>query len=119
MRSADLISNLDKGSIKKFNFNNLTNWQQQLSDNVSGKIQTWAIFWYQTIFINKGLTVYPSKALIRNDGMDGSGTNSGLTNIFETNIYNEKPLNINKGKLEEDKTNRLFTKTLLYKIKYY
>ena len=44
VRSADLISNLDKGSIKKFNFSNLTNWQQQLSDNVSGKIQTWAIF---------------------------------------------------------------------------
>ena len=116
VRSADLISKLDKGSIKKFNFNNLTNWQQQLSDNTSGKIQTWAIFWYQTIFINKGLTVYPSKALIRNDGMDGSGTNSGLTNIFETNIYNEKPLNINKGKLEEDKTNRLFTKLFYIKL---
>ncbi len=115
-RSIDLISNLDEESIKKFNFDNHTNWQQQLADNINGKIKTWAIFWYQTIFINKGLTVYPLKSLIRNDGMDSSGTNSGSTNIFGSKIYNKKALKVTIGKIEEDKTNRLFTKLFYLKL---
>ena len=37
-----------------------------------GKYKLGHFFSIKTIFINKGLTVYPSKSLIRNDGMDGS-----------------------------------------------
>ena len=57
-RSLNLISCLDYKTRKDFNFNNLTNWEQQLIDNEKGKISTWAVFWYQTIFLNNGLTVF-------------------------------------------------------------
>jgi hypothetical protein len=35
---------------------------------------SWGIQWYFHVFINHGLSVYPSQSLVRNIGRDGSGT---------------------------------------------
>ena len=35
---------------------------------------SWGIQWYFHVFINHGLSVYPTKSLVRNIGMDGTGT---------------------------------------------
>ncbi|XOV90874.1 MAG: sugar transferase [Bacteroidota bacterium] len=39
-----------------------------------GKIDSWAIRWAYTHFIHDGLCVYPLHSLVKNIGMDGSGT---------------------------------------------
>lgn len=49
----------------------------QVEANVTGKINTWAIFWYATIFQNKGLCLNPSVSYVENVGHDGSGENCG------------------------------------------
>ncbi len=38
------------------------------------KIDSWAIRWYMSVFLNSGLTLYPRTSLIANIGFDGSGT---------------------------------------------
>ncbi len=43
------------------------------------EIKTWAIFWYATILMNRGLCVNPRLSLVQNIGDDGSGTNMGIT----------------------------------------
>jgi hypothetical protein len=117
-RENNLITNLDNSEKKKFNYYNLTNWEQQLKDNDANKIKTWAIFWYQTVFLKNGLSVYPSRSLIFNSGMDGSGTNSGISKIFETALKQKKVYKLPK-KIKENKINSLFTILFYIKINFF
>ncbi len=117
IRSEDNISKLDKNSIKRFNFYNLNrNFQQQLIDNDINKINTWAIYWYQTVFLNHGKTIYPKHSLVRNTGLDGSGTNSGKTKYFDPSLKNVNLSKFSKS-LEVDKVNNTFT--ILFYLKIY
>ena len=49
----------------------------QIEGNASGEINTWAVFWYATLFINKGLCLAPTKSLVKNIGFDDSGEHCG------------------------------------------
>lgn len=64
----------------KFHFNiegaEPGNWAQ-IEQNASGKINTWAIFWYATLFLKNGLCLAPTKSLVRNIGLDNSGVHCG------------------------------------------
>ena len=68
-----LMSQFSKDDIYKFNLDGCYNYWHQVEANASGKIKTWAIFWYSTIFRNNGLTLYPNKSFVNNIGLDGSG----------------------------------------------
>lgn len=52
------------------------NWSQ-IEQNASGKINTWAIFWYASLFLKNGLCLAPTKSLVRNIGLDNSGVHCG------------------------------------------
>lgn len=54
----------------------------QIEDNASGKINTWAVFWYATIFLRGGLCLAPTKSLVNNIGFDGSGVHCGNNTRF-------------------------------------
>lgn len=57
-------------------------WSQVIM-NKKSIINSWAIFWYATIFQNKGLCLTPPSPLSRNIGFDGSGTHcSELDVVF-------------------------------------
>ena len=71
MRKAFNIDGTDKGM-----------WQQIL-DNEAGKINTWAIFWYATIFLHNGLCLAPCSSLVRNIGFDNSGEHCGANSFQE------------------------------------
>lgn len=52
----------------------------QIEANSTGKINTWAIFWYATIYERAGLCLNPSVSYVENIGHDGSGINCGYAN---------------------------------------
>lgn len=52
-------------------------YKSQIEQNISGNINTWAIFWYASIFLNGGTSLMPTISLVQNIGLDGSGENSG------------------------------------------
>jgi hypothetical protein len=60
----------NKQKIKKFNLDNHINFWSQIKRNKEKKINTWAIFWYATIFKNKGLCLNPINSLSKNNGYD-------------------------------------------------
>ena len=66
------------------------NWVEEIEFNFTGRLKTFSCFWYQTIFLNDGLTIYPNKSLIFNTGNDGSGVNSGNNSRMDTKIFNGK-----------------------------
>jgi hypothetical protein len=52
-------------------------YKSQIEQNISGQINTWAIFWYASMFLNGGTSLMPTISLVQNIGLDGSGENSG------------------------------------------
>ncbi|MCC7303030.1 MAG: glycosyltransferase [Bacteroidia bacterium] len=53
------------------------------------KVDSWAIRWWWTVFINKGISLFPVRSLVANIGFDRSGTHSHhLKNEEVENIEN-------------------------------
>ncbi|MAC96404.1 MAG: sugar transferase [Flavobacteriales bacterium] len=73
----------------RFSFWGLANFWRQIKANKSGKINTWAIFWYAVIFKNKGLCLTPKQSFAKNIGFDGSGVHTTAENAYK----NERVLN--------------------------
>lgn len=82
---------LTKDQILKFNLNNSYNFYKILLRQYSGKIDSWAILWYLTVFLNNGLVLYPNKTLILNKGLDGTGTHT-LLKDYQSDLSDEDVL---------------------------
>lgn len=83
-----LIDTWDKKSIDRFNLDNSYNFWSQVIANYNEKINTWAIFWYATIFSHDGLCLNPTRSFVNNIGNDGTGENCGQKDIYKT-LLNE------------------------------
>lgn len=64
--------------LEKFNIEGAENFANQLERNISGQLNTWAIKWYSSVFLKKGLCLHPKKSLVKNIGWDGSGMHSDI-----------------------------------------
>jgi len=83
----NLISDLSEAERKKFNFYNLaTYWENALKLDGVGSNSVWDAYWYQTIFLNRGMTLFPQVSHVQNMGFDGTGLHCGDENIFKTKI---------------------------------
>ncbi|MDA3877558.1 MAG: hypothetical protein PF483_10780 [Halothiobacillus sp.] len=77
-----LIQSWDHKKIKRFNLDGSHDFWSQITANASHHINTWAIFWYATIFERNGLCLNPTRSLVENIGHDGSGENCGVNNLY-------------------------------------
>lgn len=74
-----LLKTVDADFIRKVNVNGSKPHQwQQVVDNANHRIVTWAVFFYIAILQQNGLVLHPNRSLCINEGMDGSGSNSGI-----------------------------------------
>ena len=78
--------------VKEFDVNlNKSIFWSQVDDNTNGKLNnTWDIFWYSFIFINKGLCLTPKVSMTRNIGHDGSGIHSTMDRDYLFSKVNEE-----------------------------
>jgi hypothetical protein len=86
-----LIARWDAQAINRFNLNGAHDFWLQVRRNATGLMNTWAVFWYATIFEHNGLCLNPSRSYVRNIGIDGSGQNSGSRNIFDGGLMERPP----------------------------
>lgn len=61
----------------QFDLDGTLGYYKMLESQLAGKIDSWAIRWYLTVFMLGGLTLHPVASLVRNIGFDGSGTHCG------------------------------------------
>ncbi len=115
-QNTDLIANESRKNMKKFNFYNLVKFSGQLNANMTGRISTLDIFWYQYIFLNNGLTIFPKFSLVSNSGFDGSGMHCGISNKYEYKLKN-KPLGIFNVSLRKDWINQISTYYFYFNLK--
>jgi hypothetical protein len=72
-----IINEFSNDDIKRFNLDGAEDFWSQVTANKENKINTWAIFWYATIFKQNGLCLNPTKTFVENIGHDGSGVHCG------------------------------------------
>ena len=82
---------LTKEQIKDFNLNNSYDFWSQVVLNYQGKLNTWAIFWYLSVYLNNGLSLHPRENLTKNIGTDGSGVHfTSKTHIFDIELTDKE-----------------------------
>lgn len=85
------ILKTDRALRRKFIFCKVSGFYSMLLKQMEEKtIDSWAIRWYWTIFKRNGLTLYPKKTLVNNEGYENNGVHCQGTNdayaIFDNNI---------------------------------
>jgi len=76
---AALLAELrERGLERAFDFDGSFPYTAMLRAHVAGQIDSWAVRWYASAFLAGKLTLYPGRSLVRNIGVDGSGTHGDL-----------------------------------------
>lgn len=129
-----LMNTFSKEMIYKFNLNGVIEAWDEVIENKIGKIQTWAIFWYSSIFTNNGLCVVPWFSYVKNIGLDGSGTHCNkIDTKMDINLNNElhkfkgidnlvedkKGLKIIQKSIKRSLLKKYIIKIITYLIGYY
>ncbi|RKD20178.1 sugar transferase [Pelobium manganitolerans] len=83
----DLMSQFDAQKINDFTFDGKMNFWKQMNAFKAGKNSSWAIRWYASVFLNKGLALNVTHSLIQNIGHDGSGVHSDVESTYDVEIY--------------------------------
>lgn len=87
----DLMNQFNAEKMHQFSIEGSMNFWKQMRELKAGKNNSWAIRWYATIFLKRGLTLNPAHSLVSNIGHDGSGVHSGINEIYNVSI-NPKPI---------------------------
>jgi hypothetical protein len=86
-----------------FDFNGSYPYTQMLKDQINGKNDSWAIRWYASAFLKCQYTLYPAKSLVKNIGLDLSGTHSGKeVNYNDAYLSDEKFSHLEKISITEN-----------------
>ena len=74
---------------------------KMLNNQISGKIDSWAIRWHAVNFLANKYTLFPGTSLVQNIGMDGGGTHGAPTDVFKVSLAN-RPLKLEKVEIKEN-----------------
>lgn len=92
----ELTNGFSKEDIKRFSIDHTENFWKQVKLYKAGKINSWAIRWYLSVFNKNGLVLYPRTSMIQNMGTDGSGTHSDVDEIYKVTLATQKVNNFPK-----------------------
>ena len=93
---AYLLHELERRRLtRQFDFGGAYGFTRMLRRQVEGKNNSWAIRWNASLFLDGILSLNVGRSLVKNKGMDGSGTNSFALDPY-TSILWEKPLELQK-----------------------
>jgi hypothetical protein len=97
----ELMESMSLTQRYRFNLKGRYPFYSHLLGNYLGLNNTWAIFWYATIFTSQGHCINPPRSLITNLGMDGSGTHKAICFDQNANNVNFKSYNNQLAILDE------------------
>lgn len=92
----------NKNWINYFNLEGVHDFWWQVQANISGEINTWAIFWFATIIEHSGYCLNPSSSYVVNKGLDGSGEHCDATNVYGSVLNNTLPISWQNETVENE-----------------
>ncbi len=75
---------LARGLDHAFDFQGSYPFTDLLRRQIAGQVDSWAIRWYASAFLRGKLTLHPHVSVVRNIGLDGSGTHCAPTSSWES-----------------------------------
>jgi hypothetical protein len=121
----------DRSLTNAFDFEGTYPYMKMLTEQIEAKNDSWAIRWYASAFLKNKYCLYPGISLVKNIGIDGSGTHSGVSEKWNVILSSHK-INVNTIEVAENlkakksivnyfmsinKGNHPFIKRLLYRLK--
>lgn len=73
----------------QFDFNGKYGFTRMLRRQIQGKNNSWAIRWNASLFLSDMLSLNAGRSLVQNEGFDGSGTNCGSYQLYQSNLWME------------------------------
>jgi hypothetical protein len=68
----------DRALRRRFDLESCYPYSKMLERQMNGEVDSWAIRWYWTCFILNGVTLFPPRSLIANEGNDATATHRGM-----------------------------------------
>jgi len=68
----------DRALRRRFDLDGVYPYSRMLRRQMAGEIDSWAIRWNWSLFKAGGLTVFPPRSLVANDGLEGGATHPGM-----------------------------------------
>jgi hypothetical protein len=59
---------------RRFNIGGVYDFSSMIERQMKGRVDSWGVLWYWSVFCRSGLTLAPPRTLVHNMGMDGSGS---------------------------------------------
>lgn len=92
--SEELMQKLIKaGNLEELDLDNSIYYSKMLQMNIEKKINSWAIPWHISMFLENKLCLYPPISLVSNEGGDGSGTHFEVSELYTQKLHNEQNIN--------------------------
>lgn len=90
----------NKALRKAFDLSGRYAYFQMLQAQMRNEVDSWAIRWYLSVFLKKGLVLYPRTSLVENSGFDGSGVNCVASGFEDTPSDSNFKINSFPSKIE-------------------
>ena len=91
-----LLAQLEEQKLTRtFDFDGNYPYTRMLRRQIAGQNNSWAIRWNASLFLNNVLSLNVGRSLVNNNGFDGSGTNCGGGDLYQSNLWLE-PLPVEK-----------------------
>jgi hypothetical protein len=82
--AARLLARLrEQGLAQAFDLDGAGPYIRMLEDFIAGRNDSWAVRWHAATYLRGMLTLYPGRSLVNNIGIDGSGTHSGVLDLYQ------------------------------------
>jgi hypothetical protein len=84
----------DAALMRRFDLNGRYQYTKILKAQRRKKVDSWAIYWYVSVFTRGGLVLFPKKTLVRNVGFDGPGVNCTVSELHQEDLDSEYRVNV-------------------------
>lgn len=99
---AKLIKIITDRKLKyEFNFLGSINYLGMLKYQAKSRVDSWAIRWYASVFLNQGLCLHPAQSLVQNIGHDSSGIHCDSSVAYNVKLNNDQ-ITYFETKIEEN-----------------
>lgn len=88
----ELLAEIHRQNLEKtFDLEGAYPYIQMLKRQSRGEVDSWAVLWHASMFIQNRLSLYPRKSLVENHGLDGSGTHTKNQEEIPRQLTSFKP----------------------------
>ena len=88
--------------LHEFNLNGRFPYENMIKHQLEGKVNSWAIRWTATVFLNKSLALYPARSLSKHIGFGADSTHVKTADYNEDLVLADTPIQIEDIPLVND-----------------